>query len=186
MNILSLFCRSNAFQDQLEAIRPKLYRVAYSWSHNAALADDLVQETLDKAIRNAAQLREPELFNGWVFSILANCWRDHFRQHREMDDIDEIEDFQCVHETTPEDSHAQSQLVMRVRNAVAQLPLGQRQVLTLVDLEELSYIEVAAILDIPMGTGMSRLCRARVALKALLNELAPQQSAQVTRIRRVK
>lgn len=186
MNILSLFCRTSVFQDQLEAVRPKLYRVAYSWTHNAALADDLVQETLVKAIKNAAQLREPELFNGWAFSILANCWRDHFRQHREMDDIDEVEDFQCVHETTPEDSHVQSQLVLRVRNAVARLPVGQRQVLTLVDLEELSYIEVAAILEIPIGTVMSRLCRGRVALKELLNELAPQQPARVSRIRRVK
>lgn len=186
MNILSLFCRSNSFQQELEAIRPKLYRVAYSWSHNAALSDDLVQETLVKAIKNAAQLRDPALFNGWAFSILANCWRDHFRQYREMDDIEDIEDFQCVHETTPEDEHAQSQIVLRVRNAVSQLPLGQRQVLTLVDLEELSYIEVAAILEIPMGTVMSRLCRARVALKELLLELAPQQTAQVSQIRRIK
>jgi RNA polymerase sigma-70 factor (ECF subfamily) len=186
MKILSLFCRSNAFQEQLEAIRPKLYRVAYSWCHNAALADDLVQETLVKALKNSAQLRDPALFNGWAFSILANCWRDHFRHYREMDDIDEIEDFQCVHEATPEDAHSQSQLVMRVRNAVAQLSLGQRQVLTLVDLEELSYIEVAAILDIPIGTVMSRLCRARASLKTLLNELAPVQSGQVTQIRRIK
>lgn len=186
MNILSLFCRGNAFQGQLELIRPKLYRVAYSWSHNAALADDLVQETLVKAIKNAAQLRDPALFNSWMFSILANCWRDHFRQYREMDDIDEIEDFQCVEETTPEDLHSQSQLVLRVRNAVARLPLGQRQVLMLVDLEELSYIEVAAILEIPMGTVMSRLCRARIALKEFLNELAPQKSAQVIRIGRKK
>ncbi|HEY6096255.1 MAG TPA: RNA polymerase sigma factor [Gallionellaceae bacterium] len=186
MKILSLFCRGSEFQAQLEAIRPKLYRVAYSWSHNSALADDLVQETLVKALKNSGQLRDPELFNGWVFSILANCWRDHFRQYREMDDIDEIEDFQCVHEATPEDAHSQSQLVLRVRNAVAKLPLGQRQVLTLVDLEEMSYIEVAAILEIPIGTVMSRLCRARAALKATLNELAPRQVAPVAQIRRVK
>ena len=183
MKILSLFCRTNEFHNQLEAIRPKLYRVAYSWNHNAALADDLVQETLIKAMKNASQLRDPESFNAWLFSILANCWRDYFRQYREMDDIEEIEDFQCVHETTPEDAHAQSQLVLRVRSAVAQLPLGQRQVLTLVDLEELSYIEVAAILDIPIGTVMSRLCRARVALKTRLIELAPQQ--QVPQLRRI-
>lgn len=186
MKILSLFCRGSEFQAQLEAIRPKLYRVAYSWSHNSALADDLVQETLIKALKNSGQLRDPELFNGWVFSILANCWRDHFRQYREMDDIDEIEDFQCAHEATPEDAHSQSQLVMRVRNAVAQLPLGQRQVLTLVDLEEMSYIEVAAILEIPIGTVMSRLCRARAALKTTLNELAPKHVAPVAQIRRVK
>lgn len=184
MKPFSIFCRSSAFNDGLEQIRPKLYRVAFSWSHNAAMSDDLVQETLAKALKNAGQLRDPDLLCSWLFSILANCWRDHFRQYREMEDIDELEDYRCVEESTPEDQHAQSQLVVRVREAIAQLPIGQRQVLTLVDLEEFSYIEVAAILGIPVGTVMSRLCRARQALKALLKELAPP--VQARQIRRVK
>jgi RNA polymerase sigma-70 factor (ECF subfamily) len=185
MKILSLFCGADNFQKQLEAIRPKLYRVAFSWGHNAALADDLVQEALVKALKNAGQLRDPKLFHGWVFSILANCWRDHFRQHRDMEDIDELEDHRCANRITPEDEHAQSQIVSRVWDAVAKLPIGQRQVLTLVDLEEFPYAEVATILAIPIGTVMSRLCRARLALKTLLQELAPQQSAQAGQIRRV-
>jgi RNA polymerase sigma-70 factor (ECF subfamily) len=186
MNILSLFCRSNDLQVHLDNIRPRLYRVAYSWSHNAALADDLVQETLIKALKNASQLRDPALLNSWLFSILANCLRDHFRQHKEMDDIEELEDYRYAHENTPENEHSQSQIVSRVRDAVAKLPLGQRQVLTLVDLEELTYIEVASILGIPIGTVMSRLCRARVAIKVLLKEFAPQQTAAVGQIRRIK
>ena len=186
MKVLSLFCRANGLQDQLEQIRPRLYRLAYSWSHNAALADDLVQETLIKALKNVNQLRDPALLNSWLFSILANCSRDHFRQHREMDDIEELEDYRYAQEGTPEDEHSQAQIVLRVRGAVAKLPLGQRQVLTLVDLEDLSYIEVASILDIPIGTVMSRLCRARLAMKTLLKELAPQQSTQPGQIRRVK
>jgi len=186
MKILSLFSRSHGFHDQLQQSRVRLYRVAYSWSHDAALADDLVQETLSKALKNHGQLREPEMLNSWLFSILTNCWRDHFRQQREMEDIEEIEDYRCVHETTPEDEHAQTQIVGRVRGAVARLALGQRQVLTLVDLEEFSYVEVAAILEIPVGTVMSRLCRARRALKEMLQELAPVHSAQVSHIRRVK
>lgn len=186
MKILSLFCRTNEFQNQLEQIRPRLYRLAYSWSHNGTLADDLVQETLIKALKNGNQLRDPALLNSWLFSILANCLRDHYRKHREMDDIDELEDHHYSHDVTPENEHAQSQIVARVRGAVAKLPLGQRQVLTLVDLEELSYIEVAEILAIPVGTVMSRLCRARAAMKLLLKELAPQQPVQATLIRRVK
>lgn len=186
MKILSLFCRTNDLHNQLEQIRPRLYRLAYSWSHNAALADDLVQETMIKALKNAAQLRDPALLNSWLFSILANCWRDHFRQYKEMDDIEEMEDYRYAHENTPEAVHSQMQIIARVRNAVSRLPPGQRQVLTLVDLEELSYIEVATILDIPIGTVMSRLCRARIAMKTLLSELAPQQPAQAGQIRRVK
>lgn len=187
MKILSLLCRSRDFRKQLENSRTKLYRVAYSWCHNAALADDLVQETLSKALKNSAQLRDPELLNSWLFRILHNCWYDHFRQNREMVDIDEVEDFHCVYANTPEDTHAQKQIVGRVRDAVAQLPLGQRQVLTLVDLEEFSYAEVANILGLPAGTVMSRLCRARQTLKELLQELAPSgQAQQIIPLRRVK
>ncbi len=187
MNIFPLFFgHSKDLQSKLEQIRPRLYRLAYSWSHNPALADDLVQETMIKALKNAHQLRDPALLNSWLFSILANCLRDHYRKHKEMDDIDEIEDYHYAHEDTPENAHSQSQIVVRVRDAVAKLPLGQRQVLTLVDLEELSYIEVAATLGIPIGTVMSRLCRARIAMKALLKELAPQQPVQAIPIRRIK
>ena len=186
MKILSIFNRTNELQSKLGQIRPRLYRLAYSWSHNAALADDLAQETLIKALKNASQLRDPAQLNSWLFSILANCLRDHYRQHREMDDIDDLEDYRYAHENTPEEEHSQSQIVLRVRNAISKLPLGQRQVLTLVDLEELSYIEVAAILNIPIGTVMSRLCRARSALKTLLKELAPQVPEHTSHIRRVK
>lgn len=186
MKILPLFGHAKDLQNQLEQIRPRLYRLAYSWSHNTALADDLVQETLIKALKNANQLRDPSLLNSWLFSILANCLRDHYRKHKEMDDIDELEDYHYAHENTPENAHSQSQIILRVRDAVSKLPLGQRQVLTLVDLEELSYIEVASILDIPIGTVMSRLCRARLAMKTLLKELAPQHSGQVVPIRRIK
>lgn len=186
MKILSFFSRGNDLQNELNLIRPRLYRLAYSWSHNTALADDLVQETMIKALKNIGQLRDPSLLNSWLFSILANCLRDHFRQHKEMDDIDELDEYLYSHDKTPEEEHSQSQIVVRVRNAVAKLPLGQRQVLTLVDLEELSYIEVAETLDIPIGTVMSRLCRARQALKNLLHELSPQQDVHASQIRRIK
>ncbi|MCG6933728.1 MAG: sigma-70 family RNA polymerase sigma factor, partial [Gallionella sp.] len=106
-------------------------------------------------------------------------------KHREMEDIDELEDYHCATHITPEDDHSKSQVVSRVRDAVSQLPTGQRQVLTLVDLEGFPYIEVARILAIPIGTVMSRLCRARQSLKTLLRELAPQQPVQARQIRRV-
>lgn len=186
MKILSMFCRTDVFHEQLEQIRPKLYRVAFSWCHNAALAEDLVQETLSKALKNSGQLRDPELLNNWLFRILANCWHDHFRKYRETEHIDALEDLRCVHESTPEDEHAQAQIVDRVRGAISKLQLGQREVLTLVDLEEFSYAEVAEILGVPAGTVMSRLCRARRALKEHLQELAPQQPVHAPRLRRIK
>ncbi len=144
-----------------------LYRAAYAWCHDPMLADDLVQETLLKAMKNLAQLKEPASLDGWLFGILANCLRDHYRRRRPQADFDEILELPAS-DPLPEDHAAESQLVRRVRHAVAMLPLGQRQVLTLVDLGELSYSETAAALQIPVGTVMSRLCRGREALRAQL------------------
>jgi len=171
MNILSIICRPREFRRKIEESRHQLYRVAYSWCHDTALADDLVQETLFKALKSSAQLRDDKLLKAWLFSILANCWRDHLRQYRAMDNIDDFEDCLSLDEATPEDERALAQMVTNVRAEIARLPLIQREVLTLVDLEELSYAEVGEILSIPVGTVMSRLCRARRALKERLQPL---------------
>ena len=98
----------------------------------------------------------------WLYRILSNCWRDHFRRSRDTVDIDDVV---LVEKDTPDTEHDRHQIISRVRNAIAQLPMGQRQVISLVDLEGCSYIEVAQILDVPIGTVMSRLSRARKALK---------------------
>jgi len=173
MRFLSFIFGSPEFRTRLESSRARLYRLAYSWCHDAALADDLVQETLYKALKKSGQLRDMAVLEGWLFRILANCWRDHLRQRRstvDIDDIDDLEEMPFENRPTPEDLHGEQQLVARVRSAVERLPLGQRQVLTLVDLEECSYSETAEILDIPVGTVMSRICRARQALKQQLLE----------------
>jgi RNA polymerase sigma-70 factor (ECF subfamily) len=177
MHIFGMAGRAKDLERQLKESRNRLYRVAYSWCHNRSLSEDLVQETLSKALRNSAQLRDPGTLNSWLFSILTNCWRDHFRQHKDIDDIDEVHESLLANERTPEDECAQAQIVLRVRTAIASLPLAQRQVVTLVDLEEFSYAEVAGILAVPVGTVMSRLSRARQTLKAAL--LEPPQKARV-------
>lgn len=149
--------------------RPNLYRVAYAWCHDACLADDLAQEALVKGLKSVHQLKDESVLEGWLFSILNNCWRDHFRRLHPQADIEEIMELPAD-SPTPEQHHANSELVGRVRRAVAALPLGQRQVMTLVDLEEMSYSATAQALDIPVGTVMSRLSRARLALRDLLHE----------------
>ncbi len=165
VDFLRLFGHSRDVKGALEQSRARLYRMAYAWCHNRALADDLVQETLTKAMQKSSQLRDPKARDAWLFSILTNCYRDHFRRQREMEDIDDIE---LVHESTPETESNQLEIVLKVRATIARLPEGQRQVITLVDLEGFSYVEVAATLDIPIGTVMSRLCRARDAMLRLL------------------
>lgn len=167
--------------ERIEASRARLYRVAFAWCHDAALADDLVQEALVRGLARLDQLRETERLASWLFSILHRCWIDHLRSRR--DDLDEEALAELPADlAAPEDHVEQHETVLRVRAAIAALPLGQRQVLTLVDLEELSYAEVAAVLSIPIGTVMSRLCRARAALRGLLEQAQPAP----TRLRSVK
>lgn len=183
MDILNLFCRTRESKKLLEESRTQLYRVAYSWCRDAALADDVVQETLIKAYKKADQLRDPKAARSWLFSILSNCYNDHYRRTRETEDIDNVV---VVEHRTPETETRQLQIVDKVRDAVDQLGEGQRQVITLVDLEGFSYVEVATILDIPIGTVMSRLCRARKSLKDhLLSEFGSTMGQEQT-LRRVK
>jgi len=170
----------------IEALRPLLYRVAYSWCHDAALADDLVQETLSKAWTRRAQLRDQAALKAWMVTIMNHCWLDHLRSRRDFDDIDDWQDELVSGVDTPEASCDRDQVIACVRSAVARLPMGQRQVLTLVDLEEFGYAEVAAILSIPVGTVMSRLSRARTSLRQTLLKTAMQQPMAQPLLRRVK
>ncbi|HET9121872.1 MAG TPA: sigma-70 family RNA polymerase sigma factor [Acidiferrobacteraceae bacterium] len=183
MSVLDFICRPIEFRRNLARNRKRLYRIAYSWTHNAALADDLVQDTMIKALRHQGQLREPEAQAAWLFTILANSYRDHFRRQRDMEDIDDLE---LAADATPETELADTQIQRKVRAAIIQLPEGQRQVVTLVDLEGFSYVEVAQILSIPSGTVMSRLCRGRQALRELLLPEFGRKEAGKAVVRRVK
>ena len=162
------------FNRRLEGCREKLYRMAYAWSHNRYVAEDLTQQALVKALEKRSQLRDPEKLEQWVFRILANTLRDWHRQERRLEPLD---DYHAADDRGPGRQAAETEIVQSVRGAVARLPVAQRQVLTLVDLEGCSYADVAEILDIPIGTVMSRLSRARQALKSRLHEFARETLA---------
>ncbi|MFP5404587.1 MAG: RNA polymerase sigma factor, partial [Gammaproteobacteria bacterium] len=155
------------------------------WCHDAALADDLVQETLSRAWTRRAQLRDEASLKSWMVSIMNRCWIDHLRSRRDFDDVEAWEDMLESGADSPEVCCSREQVIACVRAAVARLPMGQRQVLTLVDLEEFGYAEVADILGIPVGTVMSRLSRARASLKRMLDQAAREHGAQPA-LRRVK
>ena len=167
MNIIKNLCQQRDIRQKIANNHTRLYRTAYAWGHDADLASDLAQETIAKALKRTNQLRDPDKLNSWLFGILINCWRDHFRQLRDHIDIDEVE---LKHEETPEKLNQTQDMVDSVRASIARLPEGQRQVVTLVNLEGFSYADVAEILGIPVGTVMSRLSRARTSLsQSLLN-----------------
>lgn len=167
MNIFNFSCRDKFAIKRVQKHRNRLYRLAFSWCHDAMLADDITQETLAKAIQKLHQLKDESLLDAWLFAILSNQWREHLRKSRPCEDIDELvfADYQ-----TPEYWHNREQLVDGVRKAIADLPLGQRQVITLIDIESMSYLNVAEILNVPVGTVMSRLSRARKALQIKIKQ----------------
>jgi len=181
--ILKLLTHTGFMRRELEKRRSLLYKIAYSWCHNPSLADDLVQEAMLKALRKAGQLKNTEAVSSWLSKILANCWYDYLRRTRETVDLDSLP----YKDEAPEgDIHEKQDIVRRVRAMIAELPLGQRQVITLVDLAGFSYVEIADILGIPIGTVMSRISRARKALRTKLADYDPRQEIMSAKIRRIK
>ena len=183
MNPLDALQRGRQFRTQLQDRRRRLYRTAYSWCLDAVLAEDLAQEALTKAYKGLPQLRCLEAMDAWIFDILANCWRDHLRRRRITEDID---DFAESSELSCDGTEEQTEAIARVRAAIARLPLGQREVLSLVDLEGFSYDEAAKILKIPSGTVTSRIVRAREALRRALVEYGSERKPTVIPWRRLR
>lgn len=183
MKIISRLCTSHALRGRIADSRNRLYRVALAWCGNGMLADDLVQEAMTIAIQRHHQLRDQERLYAWLYSILNNAWRQHLRRLRSDCPYDE----ELQQDDRDPEYHVQSmEIVSRVRKAVADLPDDQRQVIALVDLEGFAYSEVSDILDIPLGTVMSRLHRARKTLQKTLGEIEPGHGVRKGHLRRVK
>ncbi len=168
----------------MENSRERLYRMAYAWTHDPCLADDLVQQASYKALSNQKQLKDLGAAEAWLFRILSNCLKDYYRAKR---DVVSSDDIVIADEVTPEQNTEKQQLVNKVRRAIRKLPMAQCQVVTLVDLEGFTYASVAEILEIPVGTVMSRLCRGRRALKEHLIDVgtaaAPRRSTTLKRVK---
>ncbi len=149
--------------------------MAFAWSHDAMLADDLVQEALMLALQKFDQLKDESAFDGWIYTILNNVWLGYLRKSKPCEDVDNIV---ITDSASPEHEIYVQQMDLILRNAMARLPNAQRQVVALIDLDGLSYSEVAGILQVPIGTVMSRLNRARSALVLHISKKR-QQSGDV-------
>lgn len=159
--------RRRRLRNQISGERDRLYRIAWSWCHDRYLADDLAQETLARALTKIDSLREESRLQVWLTQILANLYRDLFRRPPTETGL---ETDTLIAADDPEHAADRNQLIARTRVAIAQLNDGQRQVLTLVDIAEFSYADTAAVLDVPVGTVMSRLSRARRRLREILEQ----------------
>ena len=158
--------RAPAFADALVAQLPALRRYAMALVGNAALADDLVQDCIERALGQEAQLREVERLAGWLRRILYHLYIDEIRRNRRRgreQDINELADNLELSAPAPDNS-AMKEFVQTVNRLTAE----HRQILLLVSVEELSYRQIAEELEIPLGTVMSRLARARERLRELM------------------
>ncbi len=183
MNIIKQLCTLRAIKNRIADSRLRMYRVAVAWCRDASLADDLVNEAIVKALEKSKQLKDPARLDSWLYSILNNCWRQYLRDRKQDDDIDEhtLRNTCC-----PEHVNLYSELAMKAFDLMEALPDGQRQVLSLISLEGLTYREVADSLDVPIGTVMSRLARARTFIDEQLQTDNYQSSFKPARIKRVK
>ncbi|OHC64037.1 MAG: RNA polymerase subunit sigma-24 [Rhodocyclales bacterium RIFCSPLOWO2_02_FULL_63_24] len=157
-------------RDAIIAEIPRLRRYARALTGRVDAADDLVQETLQRALEKWRLWQRERDLRPWLFSIMHNLHVDGRRRDNRIDFCAEDELPVPVQRASQQDA-----LELRdLDRALALLPADQREVLLLVGLEELSYAEVARALKIPQGTVMSRLSRARIRLKAILaDEAAP-------------
>ncbi|MFT3972777.1 MAG: sigma-70 family RNA polymerase sigma factor [Amaricoccus sp.] len=152
-------------QEVVELI-PALRAFARTFCRSHADADDLVQETLTKAIANLHRFEPGTRLKSWLFTIMRNTFLTSVAKSRRETTGIEIEDVGSGREA-PQEWSAQ---VREVRAAIGRLPQAQREVLVLVGMLGVSYEEAARICDCAVGTVKSRLSRARVALLAELGE----------------
>ena len=148
------------FRHSVEAMIPALRRYARALARDADIADDLVQDTLVRALRSERLFIGGDL-RAWLYTILTNLNRNRRRSLARQPAMMELFD-------TPPDASGTEAEGRDISRALATLAEDQRAVLLLVVLEGLSYRDVADIQGVPIGTVMSRLARARAHVKAAL------------------
>lgn len=150
-----------------------LYRTALRVTRKPAEAEDLVQDTYLKAFRNEARFEAGSNLRAWLFTILMNTWRNRRRDAGRDpvavggQDVDLIED-RPASGGSPEELLVRATLGTDLQAALSQLPDAFREAVWLRDVDEFTYAEIASMLDVPIGTVMSRLSRAREKLRAMM------------------
>jgi RNA polymerase sigma-70 factor (ECF subfamily) len=153
-------------RELIDAHYDSLYRYAYRLSGSAADAEDLTQEVFSKALARLPQLRDPDRAKGWLFRILRNAYLHRVRDERRhrtvpLDSVGELTD-DAGDEPTPEVDPG------KLQEALDDLDETFRTPVILFYFEEFSYRDIAAQMDLPIGTVMSRLARAKAYLRGRL------------------
>ena len=168
---------TGSFQNKLLAELPYLRRFARGLCGDASVADDLVQDCVERALNKQHLYDASRPLRAWLYAILRNIHVSQWRKSAVSDfqkPLEDMEDFEGA--VAPEQE--QNMHLRLITDALDILPPQQREVLIMVALDELSYKEAADISGVPIGTVMSRLSRARESLRAILD----QQGATVLRV----
>ena len=169
-----------AFRHQLLDAIPRLRRYARSLSFDGARADDLTQQVLERALTHWRQFDPRREMGVWLLSIAHNAFLDLRRRDGRLTVVDP-QDLAARQDALGGDPGADVGLRLDLAAALGRLSTEQREPLLLVTLEQLSYAECAEVLGIPIGTVMSRISRARVALRAALDGRAKGDGTPVLR-----
>jgi RNA polymerase sigma-70 factor (ECF subfamily) len=163
---------SGSFEELAMPLFDSLYNFARWLVHDSNDADDLVQETYLKALRSFASFQSDTNFRAWIFQILKNSFLSSRSklERRVTVAMDPDEDGRelAVDSETPETILMNRSDSKRMQCAIEDLPVHYRETLLLCEVEEMSYQEIAEVLSIPIGTVMSRLARARKAVRQSL------------------
>jgi RNA polymerase sigma-70 factor (ECF subfamily) len=184
---------SDTFETDALAFLDALYRTALRMTRSEADAEDLVQETYIKAFRFREQFTQGTNLKAWLFRILTNTFINSYRRRQsqpeftELEDVDEFSLYKRMSDLrtsssagNPETEFLDGLVDSEVKDALTELPEKFRSVV-LLDVEGFSYKEIAEMLDIPIGTVMSRLHRGRKFLQKRLLDLAQQRGIAAVR-----
>ena len=161
-----------------------LFRYAMALCRNPGTAEDLVQETYLRALSARNPLRPDSNYKSWLFTILRNIWLNELRKGRwtpqTIDtEVDGVEfSIPAGTDCDPHLHYVSKLEVEQVRDAIQQLPQEFREIIILREYDELSYQEIAEILQCPAGTVMSRLARARSRLRSILSNQAAKTTSR--------
>jgi len=160
---------------EIAAHIPRLRRYARALAGDSHRADDLVQDTLERALAKFHLWRRGSDLRAWMFAIMHNVFVNQLKQRRELALDEEAE---AALESAP---RADPLELRDLDAALRRLPAEQREVLLLVGLEQLSYTEASQALGVPVGTVMSRLSRGRERLSALMSGTVPASNLKLVK-----
>lgn len=175
-NLLALLHRaergdSQAFKEVVQAFMPGLYSAVYAITPHHEEVNDILQDTFIKVFRSLKQLRDKRAFKGWLYRIAINTANSRLRSSQQRHETMVEDDTLFQNMSTPS-NHVQQLEQEELRNAVhkalGELPPEHRMVVSLVELEEMTCVEAAEVLQVPAGTVRSRLHYARKRLADIL------------------